>query len=434
MDHPHRSRGPSQLFLHSGLSLVHTHAAHIERVPAGAHLGPGSGIGPSLHLHHRLGRRLRFAAIQAFHSRELHRAAHHAAAHGELTAVVRNRQHLRRLAKGQKPDSLPRHRSPSRQGLAALVFGAVTVLKPAQALSCLTCCFAISAVIPQAPDQGSHLLLPIPDRAFQPLTPLLLALGRLLFLFLPSLEQFVMEQLRAGQQSCGIFRRRLLTLPLFLQTPDHAVHLTISRRCQQLACFLQHTGIQTEPAGNRQGIAATRDSPEQLIGGGQGLRVEGHRGVLKAGIVVFERLEFAEMRGGDGEPSTIGQSLQQRARQGRALTGVGPGPHLIEQHQGWRGTGLQRLQNPPDPLDVTAEGGQALLQRLFIADIRQHLGTPGKGRRPCTGQQHPRPGHQGRQTDAFEGHRFTAGVRTGDRHHPQVSGHLHGDRHHRGPA
>ena len=266
------------------------------------------------------------------------------------------------------------------------------------------------------------------------MAPLLLAFGRLLFLLLPSLQQFVVEQLGTGQQRCSILRRCLLPLPLFLQTADHTVDLSISSRGQQLTRLLQHLAIQPQPAGNREGITAARDAPEQLIGRREGLGVEGHRGVLKPGVVVFEGLEFAEMRGGDGESGAVGEGLEQGRRQGGAFTGVGTGPHLIEQHQRRRGAGLQRLQNPADSFDVTAEGGQALLQRLFIADIRQHLGTPGKGRRPGTGQQQPRPGHQGRQTDAFEGHRFAAGVRTGDRHHPQISGHFHGDRHHRGPA
>ena len=263
----------------------------------------------------------------------------------------------------------------------------MTILQPTQALSGPPCCFPIGAIISKAPDQGSHLLLTVADRAFQPLAPLLLAFGRLLFLLLPSLQQFVVEQLGAGQQSGSILRRRLLPLPLFLQTTDHAVDLSISSGRQQLTRLLQHLVIQTETAGNRQGVTAARDAPEQLIGGGEGLGVEGHRGVLKAGIVVFEGLEFAEMGGGDGEPSAVGEGLEQRRRQGRAFTGVGTGPHLIEQHQGGRRAGLQRLQNPADPLDVTAEGGQALLQRLFIADVRQNLGTPGQGRHPCTGQQ-----------------------------------------------
>ena len=243
-----------------------------------------------------------------------------------------------------------------------------------------------------------------------------------------------MEQLGTGQQRCSILRRCLLPLPLFLQTADHTVDLSISSRGQQLTRLLQHLAIQPQPAGNREGITAARDAPEQLIGRREGLGVEGHRGVLKPGVVVFEGLEFAEMRGGDGESGAVGEGLEQGRRQGGAFTGVGTGPHLIEQHQRRRGAGLQRLQNPADSFDVTAEGGEALLQRLFIADICQNLGAPRQGRHPCTGQQQSCPGHQRRQTDAFEGHRLSAGVGSRDRHHPQVRRHLNRNRHHRRPT
>ena len=129
-----------------------------------------------------------------------------------------------------------------------------------------------------------------------------------------------------------------------------------------------------------------------MIGGREGLHVKRHGGILEARIVVFERLELPEVGGGNREPDPLRQLPQQGNRQGRALGGICAGPHLIQQHQ--RGTGggrqvtaggWQGLEDARDAADMAAEGGEVLLQRLLIADIRQHLGAPGQARRAATG-------------------------------------------------
>ena len=92
--------------------------------------------------------------------------------------------------------------------------------------------------------------------------------------------------------------------------------------------------------------------------------------------------------------------------------------------------GRQGIENAGDATDVAAEGGEALLQRLLIADVGQHLAAPGQSRRALAGQKQAGPGHQGRQAHTFQRHRFTAGVRASDRHHPQLRRHPHRHRHH----
>ena len=77
---------------------------------------------------------------------------------------------------------------------------------------------------------------------------------------------------------------------------------------------------------------------------------------------------------------------------------------------------------------MATEGGQALLQRLFIADVRQNLCAPGQGGLAGAGQQQSRSGHQCRQPDAFQRHCLATGVGTGDGHDAQRGRHLHADR------
>ena len=83
---------------------------------------------------------------------------------------------------------------------------------------------------------------------------------------------------------------------------------------------------------------------------------------------------------------------------------------------------------------MAAEGGEVLLQRLLIADVGEHLAAPGQPRRANTGEEQAGAGHQGRQPQTLEGHRFAAGVRAGDRHHPQLRSHPQAHRHHRPAA
>ena len=290
--------------------------------------------------------------------------------------------------------------------------------------------FPIRALIPQTANQRANFFLALTDRLLQALTALLLALRGLLLLLLPALQQLLVQQLRACQECCSVFCRGLLALPLLLQATDHTVHLTITPWGQQLLGLVKHIRIEPKARRDCQCIAASWNSPQQFIGGGQGLRIESNRGILKTSVVVFEGLEFTEVGGGNREPSPIRKSLEQSRGQGRSLAGIRSSTHLIQQHQGWRTTALQRLKNAPDALHMTTEGGQALLEGLLISDVRQHLGTPGQGRLPRTGQKHAGACHQCSEANAFQGDRFATGVRPGDRHHPQPRRHLHRDGNH----
>ena len=70
-------------------------------------------------------------------------------------------------------------------------------------------------------------------------------------------------------------------------------------------------------------------------------------------------------------------------------------------HRSRRLLGRQGIENAGDAPYVAAEGGEALLQRLLVADVGQHLGAPGQLRRALAGQKQAGPGHQCRQSHAF---------------------------------
>ncbi len=309
---------------------------------------------------------------------------------------------------------------------------------PALALADPGGCLHALAHLAQAAYQAAHLPLALADRGFQCLAPLLLQSGALVTLLTPALQQLLMQQLGAGQQGRRRLRRLLLLLALLLQPFNDAIDIAGAAGLQLAGGVSNHLGLQPQPRRNGEGIAAPRNPPLQVIGGGKGVDIKGHRGILKAVIGVLEGLQFAEMGGRHRQPGPISQVAQQGRRQGGTLLGVGAGPHLIEQHQvGPLGGGAdfagQGIENAGDAPDVAAEGREVLLQRLLVADIGQNLAAPGQPGGAAAGQKQAAAGHQCRQAQAFEGHRFAAGVRAGDRHHPQGRCHRHGHGHHAVP-
>ena len=217
------------------------------------------------------------------------------------------------------------------------------------------------AHLPQAADQAAHLPLALADGGFQRLAPLLLQSGALVPLFTPALQQLLMQQLGAGQQGRRRLRRLLLLAALLLQPLNNQIDIAGAAGLHLAGGGSHYLGLKTQPRRNGEGIAAPRNPPLQVIGGGEGVDIKGHRGILKAVIGVLERLQFTEMGGRHRQPGPIGQVAQQGRRQGRTLLGVGAGPHLIEQHQvGPLGGGAdfagQGFKNAGDAPDVAAEG------------------------------------------------------------------------------
>ena len=169
-----------------------------------------------------------------------------------------------------------------------------------------------------------------------------------------------------------------MTLALLLETADHTVDLPLRCWCQQLLGLIEHVGVKPKTGGNRQSIAAPGDTPKQVVGRRKGLSVEGHRSILEPRVAVFESLQLTEMRGGDRESGAVGESLEQGGCESCSLTRIRTSSNLIQQNEGRGRSRSQSRQDATDALHMTAEGGQALLERLLISDIRQNLGTPGQ--------------------------------------------------------
>ena len=182
-----------------------------------------------------------------------------------------------------------------------------------------------------------------------------------------------------------------------------------------------------QPAGDHQGVAHPELADVQAVGRPERFDVELHRPVL--GPLVGERigLQVAQMRG-DNRPATDDVELvQDRPAQGRPLGRVGAGAEFVEQHQALF-VGL--IEDGGDAGDVGTEGGERLLDALFVADVGQNIGAD-RHDAPRVGRDvHAALGHQAQQTGRLEGDGLPPGVRPGDHQHVEAETQSDVDRHH----
>ena len=126
------------------------------------------------------------------------------------------------------------------------------------------------------------------------------------------------------------------------------------------------------------------------------------------------------MRGDQRERTRGAEVLHQRHAQRAALLGIRGRAQFVEQHQRIRHHVQRHLA---DVGDVRRKRAQVLLNRLVIADIRQHsrerrkLGVLGRHRQP-------RQRHQAQQAHRLQRHRLAARVGTADQQRPPVLGQL----------
>ena len=97
-----------------------------------------------------------------------------------------------------------------------------------------------------------------------------------------------------------------------------------------------------------------------------GIEVEG--GDLERRLGERERLHLREVRGEDQQRTAREQVGEKADRERRALHRIGAGARLVQQHQARR---TRRAGDGRQVLGVTGEGGQVVLDRLLVADVRR---------------------------------------------------------------
>ena len=94
-----------------------------------------------------------------------------------------------------------------------------------------------------------------------------------------------------------------------------------------------------------------------------------------------------------------------------AFGGIRSGAQFIKQHQV---TGCHLMHDLHNIRHMTGEGGEALLDALLIADIREYLLKHRQFRSRIRRHLQARLGHQGKQAYRLQGYGFTAGIRAGN--------------------
>ena len=118
-----------------------------------------------------------------------------------------------------------------------------------------------------------------------------------------------------GCAAGGEIRQQAVDLPVFtLEDP---------------ACPLQHIAWQAHARGHcgrRRGAGQTH---AQAVGGREGVGIEVYAGVREARVGIRHLLEQAEVGRGDHPRARVGEGLEYRLGEGRALGGVGSRPDLV---------------------------------------------------------------------------------------------------------
>ena len=117
------------------------------------------------------------------------------------------------------------------------------------------------------------------------------------------------------------------------------------------------------------------------------------------------------MGGGHQQHAAAAQFLNDGNSQCSALSGVGAGTQLVQQHQRMR---HGKLQDSGDLFHVAGEGGKALLNALLVADVYQKFVKYADLAALIGRDQKAALRHSTQQTGGFQGNGLAAGVRAGD--------------------
>ena len=158
-------------------------------------------------------------------------------------------------------------------------------------------------------------------------------------------------------------------------------------------------------------VGLARYAHTQLIGWAQGLQIKLAAGIDHALSLQRKDLQFRIVGGRHQQYTTAAQLLNDGNSQCGTLGRVGAGTQLVQQHKGVR---HGKLQNAGDLFHVAGEGGKALLNALFIADIYQKFIKHTDLTALVCRDQKAALCHSAQQTGGFQSDRFTASVRTCD--------------------
>ena len=158
--------------------------------------------------------------------------------------------------------------------------------------------------------------------------------------------------------------------PAFLQLGDHVLE-GLRLLADLFSGFINDEIRQPQLSGNGEGVAFSRHTDQQPVGGPQGLHVKFAGGVFHPGSGQGVHLQLAVVGGGHGADSLFLQIVQDGDGQGRAFGGVRSGAQLVEQHQA---VTVSFFNEGHHIGHVGGEGTQRLLDALLVADVRVYFG------------------------------------------------------------
>ncbi len=168
-----------------------------------------------------------------------------------------------------------------------------------------------------------------------------------------------------------------------------------------------------EPLRHLDREAAPGCAVDQAIGGREILRIERERRHRDALGADAPRLHRIKMRRRDDQRAALAEMLDDRRRQRAALVRIGAGADFVEQDQRRQ---LQLAIHRHQVGDVRRERAQARLDRLFVADVREHAAEH-RQLRHRRRQVQSRLRHQREQARGLERNGLATGVGSGDQQH-----------------
>ena len=142
---------------------------------------------------------------------------------------------------------------------------------------------------------------------------------------------------------------------------------------------------QAEPRADGERVALPGPIVDEAERRREPLAVELDRGVARARVGGGEALERLEVRRGDAERAALGQLLEHRLGERRAVVGIGAGAELVEEHE--RAL-VHLLEHLAELLDEGGERREVLGHALVVADDGEDLREDGQARalaRPARG-------------------------------------------------